>query len=186
MIKIVDNSEYCILICILLCISGLIWGLIDTEYFFSVVLGFSFVVLLISIYKIRTYGIAYGLMETSKKLEEENKKLGDSVLDLEKQNENLGSRVRDMGRLMGIFDRNNKTAEEIQDEMLETLCKLEDSNRKYESLNKTHAFMIADRDADGVLSKQEQETLKLISSDSVIDANGDNVIDRKDYLTFAK
>jgi hypothetical protein len=87
---------------------------------------------------------------------------------------------------MGIFDKGNKTAADIQKDMLTTLSCLEIENTKYLRLNKNHAFLMSDANRDGVLSKAEQEVLQLITSEdtSGADTNGDKLLSRKEYLTF--
>jgi hypothetical protein len=184
--KVVDNSEYLIVVCLVLSLGGLVWGFFDGDYFFGTILAMIFFVFLLSVYKIRKFGVAYAIMEGVNDFKTENIKLAGSVADLENQNIVLGDQLDGMGRLMGIFDKGNKTAADIQKDMLTTLSCLEIENTKYLRLNKTHAFLMSDANRDGVLSKAEQEVLKLITSEDTSDAdtNGDKLLSRKEYLTF--
>lgn len=191
MFKIIDCSEYFIFTCILLSIIGIGWGFIKADYFLGLILLFSIFVLFISISRIRKFGVSYHVMKTVDEFKLENDKLTNNVVDLENQNieldknnKELNNKLEDMGKLMGIFKESNKTAKEIQDDMISTMKKLEEENNRYTTLNKTHAFILSDRDGDGVLSKSEQETLKLIGSEKFTDRDGDGFLSKSEYLTF--
>ena len=193
MFEVVDFSEYCIFICILLCIIGFIFGIITADYFLGIILLLAMFVFIVSVQRIRKFGVAYAVMESVDTFKNENNRLIVNVSDLENQNvelsnnnKSLQDKLEDMGKLMGIFRTTNKTAREIQDDMISTLKKLESENEHYTRLNKTHAFLLADKDNDGVLNKTEQETIKLITGGQLdgADKNKDKNVSRSEYLTF--
>jgi len=193
MFEVVDFSEYCIFICIILCIIGFIFGIITADYFLGIILLLAIFVFIVSVHRIRKFGVAYAVMESVDTFKNENDRLTINVSDLENQNlelsnnnKSLQDKLEDMGKLIGIFRTTNKTAQEIQDDMISTLKKLESENENYTRLNKTHAFLLADKDNNGVLNKTEQETIKLITGGQLdgADTNNDSNVSRSEYLTF--
>lgn len=200
--KVVDYSEYLIWLAFVLCLVSLIFNAIYAETFdivISFILGLIFGICL---FKIRKFGKAQVIMESVSQMKQENERLNETIVDLsnikmnleeqtnvlEEQNCEIKKEVSDLRRLMKIFDNNNKTAEEIQKDLLGTLDKLTRENRKYEKLNKGHAFLVADINHDGVLNDQEQNILKNITSDNEIktlDSNRDNVVSRDEYVSHS-
>lgn len=166
-ITIVDNSEYLIISLSCLFFVGILISAVNADTFDIIIYVIGILSGFILTWRVRKLGKAHTIMESAKVLKVVNVDLTNSVITLNEQNETLIVKINDMSKLMCIFDKNNKTAEEIQDDMINTLKKIEKENQKYESLNKCHAFIISDINHDGELSElneNEQTILKSVMS----------------------
>lgn len=180
---------------------GLVWNSMESEEFDAIVGGISASVGGLSLWRIRKFGRAQAVMDSVDELKDENGRLHEQIIDLEaangkltnvslklqETNNSLCGKLDNMRKLLGIFDKNNKTAEAIQDDMISTLVKLEHENEKYEKLNRGHAFLVADSNHDGKLNNQEQGLLKTITSNENLvkyDKDHDENISRTEYMTF--
>ena len=198
--KVVDFSEYLIWLAFVLCLVSLILNAIQAQTFDTVISFIFGLIFGICLFRIRKFGKAQVIMDSVQEMKLENEKLNETIVDLSNINMKLEQQTKSleesnckfknelMGlrKLLNIFDNNNKTAEEIQNEMLGTLEKLVRENQKYEKLNKGHAFLIADIDHDGILNDSEQNILKNMTSEKEIDSldkNNDNVISRDEYVS---
>jgi len=67
--------------------------------------------------------------------------------------------------LMGIMDVNNKTSQDIQNELFELIDKYQIENERKEKNNKIALFYTFDYNRDGELNNDELKTLKQIMKD---------------------
>jgi hypothetical protein len=145
-------------------------------------------------------------MESVKTLQNQNKvlainnmELQNTVIHMEKTNENiqktninmmeteqkLKSDIGDLRIILSIMDTQNKTGDQIQEEMIRIVSNLKQQNDRHSRINKTHAFLIADKNKDGKISGSEMNILQnIFGTDEVkmMDTNSDNVITRDDFF----
>jgi Ca2+-binding EF-hand superfamily protein len=157
-------------------------------------------------YKIRSLSQAKSVMESVQKLKDENKLLTANITDLHNTvmylenvnsnlhitnenlvvtEQNLKSDVKDLRSILSIIDTRNKTSEQIQEEMLILVHNLKYQNDRHNSINKTHAFLIADKNHDGKISGSEMNLLEnIFSTDEIsnLDKNSDKIITKEEFF----
>jgi len=156
-------------------------------------------------FRVRKLGEAQSVMDSVQVLETQNQELQNSTSILQEENENLKESndqlnaleikltndLGDLRNVLGIVDIQNKTAQEIQNELIQTAEKLKIQNTKYEKLNKINAFFVSDENHDGKLTENELDTLHTIglNSDENVtdyDSNSDGQITKEEYLNKPK
>ena len=184
---IIDTSEYLIYTCLAIFFVGIFVNSILLSVFNVVMCVFGMILGGVMTWRVRKLGVSKAVAESVVMLEVQNENLSVSLEYLQEQNSEYEKKLGSMNTLLGIFDTNNKTAEQIQDDMIQTMNKLKTENEKYTKLNKAHAFIVSDSNHDGNLDSTEINVLKAIASDenlSDVDIDNDNKISRKEYMTF--
>jgi hypothetical protein len=199
--RIVDCSEPFFVIFGITGFIGLIINIINSHNFDIAVASFCFLSSTIGVWRVRKLGIAKKIMdsindlklenmrleETEKQLERENLLLKNTNDELKETSTQLSNDIDKFKILTNIMDTNNKTSEEIQEDLLNTVERYEKENKRYEINNKISLFYTADQNRDGFLSKEEIYIIKKILKDEynidyILDTNQDGEITRKEFL----
>lgn len=153
---------------------GFIFGLIG--FMINLVLGtilnvcisFSFSLLsLLSLWRVRMLGVSKTLMDSVDVLKVENSNLSMTnsnlrctVSELEDQLCKTEKCIVNLNKLLGIMDTNNKTSEEIMNELSCLVEEYDKQNKLYDRNNKIALFYTVDCNRDGYLDGDEIEMLK--------------------------
>jgi hypothetical protein len=199
--RIVDCSEPFFVIFGITGLIGLIINIINSHNFDIAVASFCFLSSTIGVWRVRKLGIAKKIMDSVNDLKLENLRLHETEQHLERENIllkntnnelkntsiQLSNDINKFKTLTNIMDTNNKTSEEIQDELLHTIERYEKENKRHEINNKISLFYTADQNRDGFLNTEEIYIIKKILKDeyninSVLDTNRDGKITRKEFL----
>jgi len=172
--RIIDYSEPFFGISAVSGIIGIVVNVISTENF-DIYLGVVCSIMsFIGLWRVRVLGVAKKLMDsvdalklenmrlnrTQHSLEEENEKLKQTNESLKRIETKLNNDVNDLRSVMNIIDTQNKTADEIQKEMLTLVEKYYRENSRQERNNKIALFYTADMNRDGLLEGEELDVLK--------------------------
>jgi len=172
-------------------IVGTVVNVAQAETFDIIIGGTCSIASLIAYWRVRKLHINKSILDNVNNLTEQNQELEETTNDLQEENDQLQATskkltidIKKLHQLTGIIDTNNKTAEEIQNELTVLIDRYNRENEKYNKLNKGHAFLIADQNHDGKLDKQEKELLQTITIEDIenIDKNQDNIITKEEYL----
>lgn len=162
---VIDCSEYIFGLSLIAGLIGMILGFImgiTLDIIISIIL---LLICILSIWRVRKLGIAKNLMDSVNDLQSQNDKL-------QQTNDEMKTEVDNFRKLVGLVGENVQDIEAIERQLFQQLDKLEKENKKYQQLNRLHAFLNSDLDRDGVISEEEMKILNKFI-DNIEDKNGD-------------
>lgn len=172
--RMIDYSEPLFGLSALSGLVGVIVNTIETESFDIYLGAMCSLMSFVGMWRVRKLGVAKKLMEsvdtlrtenqqlneTQESLEEENNILKETNDSLKKTEKSLSTDIKKLRKLTGIVDTQNKTADEIQKEMIVLVDQYRKENRRQERNNKIALFYTADMNRDGTIEGEELEVLK--------------------------
>ncbi len=172
--RMIDYSEPLFGLSALSGIVGIIINTIETESFDIYLGAMCSLASFVGLWRVRKLGIAKKLMESVDTLRMENQQLNETQESLEEENNvlkktnnslikierSLNTDINKLRKLTGIVNTQNKTADEIQKEMLALIDQYRKENKRQERNNKIALFYTADMNRDGTIEGEELEVLK--------------------------
>ena len=148
---------------------GTVTNIIEGESFDTTLNVIMTISSLLALWRVKKLGEAQSIMDSVNDLEDQNKTLQEENDELKESNDQLNALEVKLQNdldvlkdIMGIVDTQNKSSEQIKEEMVKIYKNLKTENEKYTKLNKVNTFLTADTNNDGVISEQEKQILDTI------------------------
>lgn len=151
-LKIIDKSEPLIITGIIASASGLTIALVAGSTGLVVVSSILTLSSIVSEWRVRSLGVAKGLMDSVRDLEGEN-------IQLKTNNKKLESEIEKFQNIVGLLDENVGDIEKAKEELFNLYEKYQEENKKQESNNLLTLFGLVDRNQDSRLSPDELSRL---------------------------